>query len=224
MSNHFCVFDLETDSLDTAIASPVEVACAMIDPFSIELIDGSEFQSFMKPPGIEDRNKYMSNPAIASTVKWHSGQENCSIDDILDKWSNYPEQSVVWNLFAQHLSKYNRRQSQWDAPIPAGQNIRAFDLPIVERLNEKYKIKKLFHKAEVCDLRDITFLWLRWDADLTSRSMDNLRKYFNVKSRGKAHTAMADVYEEAELIIRFLKLHKDLFSRINFKGKEEEND
>ncbi len=221
MSKHFCVFDFETDSLDTATCNPVEVACIMIDPFTLDIINGSEFQSYMRPIGIENRAEYLSDKGRRSTIDFHCKLHNVNVDQLLEEWEKYPDPEVVWNMFAKHTLKYNKKQSAWDAPIPAGQNIRNFDLPIAYRLNEKYKTPKVFHKTEIVDLRDLSYYWLQWDSTLTSRSMDNLRKYFNIASQGLAHTAIADVKEEAELIMKFLKLHKDLFRRIKFKGELE---
>ena len=46
--------------------------------------------------------------------------------------------------------------------------------------------------------------------------MDTLREYFGIDS-SNSHDALKDVKDTAEILIRFLKLHRKLFAKIQFK-------
>ena len=212
---YFCVFDFETDGVDTEVCNPVQVACAMIDPYNLNIVEGSKFCSDMRPLGINNLDTYLT-PEREKTIKFHCMHRKCTKDELLEQWTNAPATHVVWKQFCSHVNIYNKDDRQFTAPIPCGANIRNFDLPIVNRLNKKYNVGKLFN-YEVVDIRELAFYWLSWDTSLHSRSMDNLRKYFGI-SDINAHDAWKDVEDSAEIISRFLKLHKKLFADIKFKG------
>lgn len=211
MSRYWCVFDFETDGKNPETCSPVELACIMLDPYTLDIVEGSEFHSDMRPDGILDINEYMSNKERVDTINWHCKLRQCTVDDLLNKWIKSPDTKTVWEMFAKHISKYNKLQTQWGAPYAAGMNIKNFDLIIAKRLNDKFKIPRMFN-YEICDLRDLAFYWLIWETELRSRSMDSLRERFEL-STANAHTALADVIEEANLISRFLKFHKTLYHK-----------
>jgi len=211
---YYCVYDFETDGKDPETCNPVEIACVMIDPYTLDIVEGSEFSSGIKPKGI-DKEGYFTEERN-ETIAFHAKHNNCSSEDIIAKWKEYPEEKVVWKMFSQHINKYNTSGTQWDAPIPAGMNIINFDAIIVNRLNKRHKIERMFNYERV-DLRDVAFLWLQWDRKLTKRSQESLLKYFNMDSSG-LHTALVDTMNTANLISRFLKLHKRLFAQIQFQG------
>lgn len=218
MLKTICVFDFETDGKDPNTCSPVEVGCVMIDPYSLEIIEGSEFNSYIKPEGI-DSPEYLTGEEgekRLETVRWHAKLRKCSEQDILDKWKNAPLLEVVWQLFVAHVEKYNKEKTQYEAPIAAGMNIKNFDLVIVSRLNKKLGVKRLFNH-EIIDIRDISLLLLIWDNTLKSRSMDSLRSYFGM-AESEAHTAIADVKDSALIISRCLKYFKAGFRKDKFRN------
>jgi DNA polymerase III epsilon subunit-like protein len=221
MLKTICVNDFETDGTNPETCNPIEVACVMIDPFTLDIIPGSEFSSDMRPEGIDDLDTYLTEERI-STIKWHCKLRNCTQEQLLEKWKNSPLPEVVWNLYVQHVEKYNKGKTQYDAPIASGINIINFDLVITKRLNEKYKIKRLYNH-EIIDLRHIVHMLLVWDTGLKSRSMDSLREYFGM-AKSAAHTAIADVHDEAMIISRCLKYFKSGFRKDKFRNcfKEEE--
>ncbi len=214
MLKPICVFDFETDSADELTCSPVELACVMIDPFSLEIIKGSEFSSNVKPEGIDNPDYF--TPERESTIAWHCKTQKVTKDVLLEKWKTSPHIEVIWPLFVKHVEKYNKSKNQWDAPIASGINITNFDLVIAKRLNEKMKISRLFN-YEIIDLRPMLFNLLIWDNELKSRSMDSLRKYFGLKSDG-AHSALIDVKQEALIVARCMKYFKANFKKEKFKN------
>lgn len=219
MNRHIVVYDFESDGVNPNECNAVELACVVIDPFTLEVIPNSEFCSDIRPDNFDDKD-YLSDERL-DTIKWHCKIKNCTQEQLLAKWDESPRLDVTWNLFVQHVNKYNKTNQQYDAPISAGMNIRNFDNIIADRFNKKFGITKLFNH-EVIDIRDLAFYWLCWDNTLKSRSMDSLRKYFGISGEN-AHSAMKDVNDSAQIICRFLKYHKALFTKDKFKNSMKED-
>ncbi len=212
--NHFCVFDFETDEKNPELCNPVEVACAMLDPFSLKFIKGSEFCSNIRPYTIDEPD-YLTKDRL-DTIKFHCNLKGCTQQELLDEWRSNPTENVVWQQFKDHVDIYNKSNSRWHAPIACGMNIKIFDLVIADRLNVRYKQSNFFNYENI-DLRDLAFTWLRWDKQLRKRGLDSLREYFGIE-QDNAHSAMPDVYDSGNLISKFLLLQKGLFPRVKFKG------
>ena len=207
-------FDFETDGLKDC--QPVQIGAVVIEPMNLELIKGSEFCSMMKPIDI-NREDYYDNHV--DCIKWHAKNYGISPEEIFNNWHNAPDQKTVWQQFAEFVKKYKTSTSHWSCPIPAGKNIRRFDLPIVNKLNDKYKIKTMFHPHHSVDLEDFTYYWLEFLNDgPISYSMDNLRIFFGLDTNEIAHDALGDARETAIIIQRFLRLHKSQANKIPFKN------
>ncbi len=221
MLKPICVFDFETDLPTPETCNATELACVIIDPFTLDIIPGSEFNSKIRPEGIDDLATYLTDDRI-KTIAWHCKLRGCTQEELLKEWAEAPLLEVVYPQFVQHVEKYNKGKTQYDAPIASGINIINFDLIIIKRLNEKFKIKRLFNH-EILDLRHIVHLLLVWDNTLKSRSMDSLREYFGMR-KSAAHTAIADVWDEGMVISRCLKYFKSGFRKDKFRNcfKEEE--
>ena len=220
--NKICVFDFETDGSDPRFCSPVQVAAVMIDPIHLEIIDGSEFNINFKPEVLESNDNYRYETDI---LEFHSKVKGCSQEDVLKAWYEYPKQEHSWNMFVNYLDKYHSRsskKSQFSAPIAAGYNINRFDLHIVDRLSNKYgnlnkeKRTDLFYPRDVIDGMNLIFYWFENSNELKSYTLDSLRDYFGISKQG-AHDALKDVKDTAEIIVRFLKLHRSLSQKIKFK-------
>ncbi len=214
MRNPLCSYDFETDGTNPLICQPVELACVIVDQYTLEIIPNSTFESGMRPEGI-DKEEYFTDD-ILKTIDWHAKLRKCGRQDIIDKWKAAPNQETVWRLFSEHVNKYNKKGEQFTAPHAAGMNIKLFDNPIADRLNQKYKINKMFNHESV-DLRELALYWLVWDYSLPKRNMDALRAYFDMPA-SEAHTALADVLDGTQMITRFLKYHKALFKKDKFRN------
>jgi DNA polymerase III epsilon subunit-like protein len=125
-----------------------------------------------------------------------------------------------------YLEKYHSRsskKSQFSAPIAAGYNINRFDLHIIERLSNKYgNVNKeqrtdLFYPRDIVDAMNLVFYWFEHNNDLKNYTLDSLRDYLGISKDG-AHDALKDVKDTAEIIIRFLKLHRTLGQKVKFKN------
>ena len=221
--NKICVFDFETDGTNPDECSPVQLASIMIDPFNLEIIPNSEFNCNFKPEVMEKDPEYEYKTDI---LDFHAKVKGCSKQDIYNEWTNYPSQKVSWKMFTEYLEKYHSRsgkKSQFSAPIAAGYNIYRFDLPIIQRLSKKYKTtnkegsSSIFYPRDVIDMINLFFYWFNHNNELKSYKLDTLRDYFGIAKDG-AHDAIKDVKDTAEILIRFLKLHRNLSEKIKFKG------
>lgn len=221
--NKICVFDFETDDSNPKICSPVQIAAVMVDPINLEIIPNSEFNIHFKPELMENDDKYEYTTDI---LDFHAKVKGCSKNDVYKEWSAYPKQQQSWKMFVSYLDKYHSRsskKSQFSAPIAAGYNINRFDLKIIDRLSQKYgntnkeQNSDLFYPRDVIDVMNLVFYWFEHNQDLKSYTLDSLRDYFGITKDG-AHDAIKDVKDTAEIMIRFMKLHRSLSSKVKFKG------
>lgn len=218
-----CVFDLETDGKDPNVCSPVQIAAVMVDPVKLEIISDSEFNINLKPAALDQNASYAYEDS--DVLDFHAKVRGCAKDDILESWKSYPKQEAGWKMFTSYLEMYHirsDRKSCFTAPIAAGYNINRFDLPIMQKLSVKYKnVNKegnssLFYPRDVIDVMNLIFYWFEASKDLKSYSLDNLRDYLGISKEG-AHDALKDVKDSAEIMIRFLKLHRKLGAKVKFR-------
>jgi exonuclease I len=221
--NKICVFDFETDGSNPITCSPVQIAAIIIDPIKLEIIEGSEFNAYFKPEVLENDKDYEYTTDI---LDFHAKVKGTSKDKILAEWHNYPKQSHTWKSFVAYLDKFHTRTSkknQFSAPIACGYNIHRFDLKITDRLSKKYdNVNKegesnIFYPRDVLDLMNLIYYWFENNDDVKSLSMDNMREYFGISKDG-AHDAIKDVKDTADILIRFLRLHRNMANKIQFKN------
>ncbi len=221
--NKICVFDFETDGCNPKECSPVQIAALIIDPIKLEIVPNSEFNIFFKPETLAANENYEYTTDI---LDFHAKVKGCSKNDVLTQWKNYPSQDQSWKMFINYLNMHHSRsskKSQFSAPIAAGYNINRFDLNIIERLSIKYgNLNKenrtdIFYPRDVIDIMNLIFYWFEHNNDLKSYTLDSLRDYFGISKDG-AHDALKDVKDCAEILIRFMKLHRNLGSKIKFQN------
>lgn len=220
-----CVFDLETDGVDPGKCSPVQIAAIIVDPIKLEIIPNSEFNINLKPEALDNNSSYKYEDS--DVLEFHAKVRACSKNDILKSWNSYQDQKTGWEMFVSYLNMYHIRSSGkkscFTAPIAAGYNINRFDLRIIERLSTKYgNLNKearsdLFYPRDVVDVMNVLFYWFEYNNELKNYTLDNLRDYLGLSKEG-AHDALKDVKDTAEIMIRFLKLHRSLGNKVKFKG------
>lgn len=201
-----CVFDFETGSVDINKCEVLEVACQVYDARKLELIPGSEFTSLIKP--LDFGNVQSAALAVNKITK--------------AELEEAPELSVVWPQFCAHIQKYNTAGKGFmTAPIPAGYNSRNFDYPIFSRVCQKFGFcdksgkQNIFHSRFHLDVLDIIFMYFENSNDLPNYKFDSVRPYFGLEGGDKAHSALFDVEQTGEILMRFLKLQRSL--KIRFK-------
>ncbi len=219
-----CVFDMETDGANPELCSPVQIAAIMVDPNRLEIIRDSEFNISLKPSALEENSEY--NYSDSDVLDFHAKVQGKAKDDILDSWRNFQKQDVGWKTFVSYLEMYHtrsERKSCFTAPIAAGFNINRFDLKIIERLSAKYKnLNKegktsLFYPRDVLDVMNLMFYWFEGNNELKNYTLDHIREYFGIDKTG-AHDALKDVKDTANLLIRFLRLHRNMSNKVKFRN------
>lgn len=222
LTKKICVFDFETDGSDPKVCSPVQLACVIVDPINLEIVKDSEFNINFQPEVLE---KNIDHKYEGDILDFHAKVKNCKPQDILESWKTFPKQDQSWKQFTNYLDKYHCRTSKkscFSAPIAAGYNIFRFDLPIVQRLSTKYKNtnkegnSSLFYPRDTIDLMNLVFYWFESNDNIKSYALDNMRDYLGIDKTG-AHDALKDVKDCANILIRFLKLHRSLAQKIKFE-------
>lgn len=223
LSKKICVFDFETDGSNPRECSPVQLAAVIIDPIKLEIIKDSEFNVYLKPDLLEQNIDHQYGTDI---LDFHAKVKGCSQSEIVESWKNYPKQDHAWKQFINYLEKYHCRSSrknEFSAPIAAGYNIHRFDMIIVNRLSQKYKntnkenYTNIFNPRDVLDIMNLIFYWFESIEKIKSYSLDNIRDYLGIDKSG-AHDALKDVTDCANILIRFLKLHRNLSPKVNFEN------
>jgi DNA polymerase III epsilon subunit-like protein len=196
-------FDFETGGLDTTKCSPIQVAAIVINPRTLEPIPNATFNSMMCPQTQEEFDD-IEDGALFVNKKTR------------EQIKAAPLENLVWQNFTEFVLRYKNVAG---SPIPAGQNILGFDLPISDRLCKKYgpwdkrrNQQALWNNRDAIDLLKYTFAWFENSNELDNFRMDTLRQYFGLSLEG-AHDAYQDVKDTWALISRFLKLHRNLAKR-----------
>lgn len=226
-SNNICVFDFETDGSDPNVCSPVQLSAVMVDSHRLEIIKDSEFNVFLKPERIEQSKKPdISLYNDSDILDWHGKIKNISKEEVFALWENYSDQKIGWKNFINYLDGYHtnikKNKSQFSAPIACGYNIIRFDMKIINRLSVKYgntnkeNNTNIFHPRDQIDLMAVTWLWFESLPEIKSLALDNLREYLGI-DKTNAHDAIKDVKDCANMLIRFLRLHRKLTAKIKFK-------
>lgn len=218
--HNIVVFDFETTGRNAETCDPVQVAAIVIDPRNLNIIKDSEFNSLMCPPTLTNMGvkEYMNSDSdLLDTIKWHAKNQQKTPEEVVTSWKKAPSQESVWQTFINYINKYNWKNSFFSAPMAGGMNILEFDIPIYKRLNKLYKIKEPFWKRDKADLLNICFYWFEDLSDApTNYKMDTLREWFGLSSLN-AHDALQDVKDTAAILIKFMKLHRTVAKKVQFK-------
>lgn len=231
LMNNLAIFDFETGSKNPLKCQPTQLAAVIVDVRKLQIIENSTFQSYIQPEFEVAKCDQLGVDPLQDEAMKITG---ISIDTLKDA----PGPKVVWGQFIEYLKGYNLKGisgGEWDSVILGGFNIIGYDNIICRRLCEQYgpKLKEngslsfchpiitldvlmlmhtLFNGAKICSTNSMSF--------------DNIRDFFGYKKEG-AHDACVDVFQTADLLIRILKLNRNLVDgkinlpvgkRIRFKG------
>jgi len=218
----YIVYDFETTSANPNTTQPVQIAAVAIHGRKLEIKEGTEFQSLMKPVFDKDQCKKLNiDPLEPGAVAVHGKTEEILQDA--------PSAESVWKNFTDYVNQFNFKGGNWGAPISVGYNIRGFDSIIVNRLctQKPYKFgpiddkrgeQNLFNRIHSIDMLDFMFALFENNKDVNSLSADNLVRGYMGYSAGRAHDAMSDVIMTAELFCRTMRMLRNTASRKNFKN------
>ncbi len=204
-NNTLMCYDIESSSADPHTTQVLSLSAVMIDPRKLEIIPNSEFNSFVKP---DDASKVEAGALKVNKL---------NLDDLMKA----PSIENVWRDFVSYTQKYAKTKKAWDLVIPCGANIIGFDNIIMNRLKERFGTKTLFHPIHFIDTMNIFYLWFENNPEVEKLNMDYLRGYFGMseESKASAHTSAGDVNDCAQLIIKELKLRRNLQEKYNIKFK-----
>jgi hypothetical protein len=218
----FCLYDFETTSQgskpDPKTDEPIQLTAIMIHPRKLEIVDGGRFNSFIRPPdGFVPHEE---------SVKWHAKVRKTTPEAILNLWGSSQGQKEVWSGFKNFLERFHTqggRKSIFSAPIRCGFNIIGYDNVIWQRICERYNMVDKDGKQNLVmdqfniDLMHILFTWFENNIDIDKNNMDVFREYFGISGEN-AHDSEKDCEDEANILIRFLKLQRYIADKTTFKG------
>jgi len=215
----YLCFDFETDGKKPEECNPVELAAVPINPETLEIKKSHAFNTIIRPPGI-DTEEYF-DPERIKTIEWHASHAGCTYEEIVEKWKDGMDQKTAWKNFCAYCKKYmvDKKPGQWfPQPIPVGYNIIGYDLLIARRLAKAHKTGFPMGEVNKIDIYDMLFSWMENLYEPFDLKMDTLRQWLGLTSEGQAHSALADVFEEAEIFVRFMKFQRKQSSVEKFKG------
>lgn len=208
------VYDFETTDVDPYTCQPIQLAALPIDGNRLVYDKDNAFVSMIKPTDFDSISE--------ENLAFHAKSRGCSKQDILDMLHEAPEVTTVWDNFLKYLRTFNVRNKLFEAPISAGHNIVSYDSIIAERLRQKYSPdqKFLWHPRDYIDTVNLCFLWFESLSQPKKYNFKDLRDFFGYSDESKqnAHEALSDCVDCAELVIKFLKLHRGLAPKVNFKN------
>jgi DNA polymerase III epsilon subunit-like protein len=211
-----CVFDFETGGANPHTAQPTQIAAVMIHAKKLELCPGGTFNSEIRPI-IDDEKAVAAGVAPLEEKALEITRKNRK--DL----AKAPPPKVVWQKFGEWVNQFNWKKTSFTAPVAAGFNIIGYDMPIVNRMCKEYgpwdktkQQQKLFSPIFKIDLMDHIYCWFENNQDVKSYNMDYLREYFGL-SKDNAHDALQDVKDTANILIKFLKLQRNLLRKIKFE-------
>tara|TARA_R110000744_G_scaffold174750_3_gene293507 strand:+ start:693 stop:1385 length:693 start_codon:yes stop_codon:yes gene_type:complete len=210
------VFDFETGSRNPLKTQPTQIAAVVIHGKSLKLKEGGIFNSEMKPI-LDDEE------AIAAGLDPVEDEALDITRKTRKALAKAPTPKYVWRKFGKFCAMHNWKGTSWFNPIAAGYNINHFDLPIAERMCQMYgPVDKksgrqdIFHKIYKIDLMDTVYMWMESNPSVHSISMDSMRDMLGM-SKENAHDALQDVKDTANILIKFMKLHRELSPKVKFE-------
>lgn len=195
--NKIILLDFETGSRDPYTCEATEIAAMAIEPTTLEEIPNSRFTSLIKPLDMNN----LEEEALRIT---HISREELT---------KAPDRKIVWKNFVDYCLRYKTGNADpWDLPYCAGHNIANYDLVIVNRLNQFYKNKNIFHPNHIDTMQLINAIF--WQNSTIQRlSLDSLRDKFNLP-KDNAHRAMADVEASHLLLKRVMKYLQNIGQKL----------
>lgn len=207
--------DFESVGADPETCDPVQLSALVVDPYKLEIIDGSEFDIKIRPDSIDKENYLELNE---ESINWHAKLRNKNPQDVVNEWKKGIDTKTSIKSFVSYVEKWNpKKNSFYTACLWGGAN-PSFDITIFKRYCKDYSIntKNLFWWRDTIDIINVAWMWLQWqDNPPSDYKMDTLREYFGL-SLDDAHDALQDVRDEAKILIRFLNFYKRISEKTVF--------
>lgn len=204
------VLDFETcgrnkeHAVNPHLAWPASVAAKAYDKRTLQPLDNGEFYSLMRVDQADEIS-----------------QESLDFIHISrDELTNAPEPKIVWEKLVQFVEGYNTEGNNYGAPILAGQNVRNFDIHLLNRMNADYnKGKNPFNSIRLLEMMDVSFLWFENSYEPKSYSQKALLQFFGIPfDENELHNALVDVRYTGQILMRYLQLHRRLAPKVKWRG------
>lgn len=209
----FIIFDFETGSRNPHKTQPTQIAAIALDGRTLQM--KGQFNSEIKP--LLDNEE-----AIAAGFDPVEDEALKITKKTREQLEQAPALKSVWTKFTRFVDQYNWKGEPFFNPIPVGFNIIGFDMIIINRLCKEFgpwdkerEQQKLFSKVYKIDIMDNIFAWTESDPTMKSISMDSLRDRMGLSSE-KAHDALQDVKDSANIFIKLMKTHRAVYQNMNF--------
>ncbi len=197
-------FDFETGGKLPKKSQPLSLSAVAIDPVRLEIIRGSEFNSYIRPVFEEEECIKLGIEPIQD--------EALDVNKITrEQLQDAPSLQEVWSRFVEHCSKYNSGKGKWSKPIPTGYNILGFDNLIVHEICKRYgpwdserECQDIFHPRDCIDVMHIVWNIFERDKNTRSISFDTVRNHFGLSKDG-AHSSLVDVQQCSMFLIRWMR-------------------
>lgn len=201
--------DLNKNKVSHETAIPIQLAAIPLDENSLEIIDDP--LCMWVNPGAEILDSPSFYKDYSNVLAFHEKAQGKPKEELVELWRSGLVIKDAMKEFKDYVKSYTKGSKKAYA---GGQNIKGFDIPILERLIDK---GWPFARTKVWDIRDIAQIWFEYSRNppklngRVSYSFDSLRQYFGMSTEN-AHDALVDVRQEAELLQRFLRLQKNLMT------------
>lgn len=217
----YIIYDFETTSKYANTTQPVQIAAVVVHGRKLEVKQGSEFQSLIKPIFDENECKRLGlDPLTEEAIAIHGKTR--------EMLENAPPIESVWKNFTEYVKQFNVKGSNFTAPIPVGYNSKKYDDVITDRICSKHPYNlgpvnkdgraELFNAIHSIDVLDLSFMFFENNPEVNSLSADNLVRGHMGYAKGTAHDAMSDVIMTAELFCSYMKSIRYMASRKKLKG------
>jgi DNA polymerase III epsilon subunit-like protein len=128
----------------------------------------------------------------------------------------------VWEKYLQFHKKFNPTRSAYKAPIMVGYNIIGFDMPITERLCQKfgptYKDRgALFNPIHRYDVFDMFEGYTENNPNITSMKLSDCAEWVGIKiDKDKTHDALYDVQITANIFFKLMQFQREISKQTDF--------
>lgn len=214
-TNYYAITDYETSSLNTQTCQITQICTIVLNPRTLRVEPNGIFNSEIQPIWEEDR-------AIAAG--WAPVEQKAL--DITrkskEKLNESPPFKIVWEKYLQFHKKFNPTRSAYKAPIMVGYNIINFDMPITERLCQKfgptYKDRgALFSPIHKYDVFDMFEGYTENNPTIQSQKLSDAAKWMGIKvDENSLHDALTDVKVTANIFVKLMHLQREVAKQTDF--------
>lgn len=211
--------DYESTSRYPHTTQPIQLSAVAIHSQKLEIIEGSEFDSLIRP--IEDPE--LQAKAGLGAIEDEALAVNRKT---MEELRLAPDLKTVWTQFIEYTNNFNYKKNSYTAPIVAGYNIIGFDNIITDRIcgphgwnygpwDKDRQKNSLFNPIYKIDLMDLVFTWFSSTAEPRKLNLGCLSEFLGIDTTN-LHDALEDVKVTANILCRFLKMQRELNTRIKW--------